>query len=764
VPSREIVIAYGSTWLSSALLLVSLFFGDVSLLQTSKIPVNQTIPTVFATVGDEPETLDLSTYEPNATDFVLVESSPTATLTEDELTLDPEAPTNARTVIEAVTPSGRRLLEVWHAVQPSRGPAYPISVYEGGGPGDRRYLVDALGQPVLLLGDASWELPTNRTKAEATAYFDDRQNRGFTVGIWRVITNSFTDQSPEYVAKETGTPPFDSSVNGELDLTDPNGAYWRHVDWCFREAYKHGILVVAFPAYIGFGNGGEGVTNWLMANGTSRVADYGEFLAQRYAGTPNLIWGAGGDFSLAGEEAEHDALWNAVVETESQRNGGRPIHLITAKSSRGNSALEDPSYQKDYISLNSTYSKTEATSSETRDDYERVYDGQLWPTLYIEGWYENEHGMTPLDLRQQAYWSLLEGGAGHIFGNCPVWSFGGATNFCNDSGAGVESSYDSEGAQDMAHLSALLATRTFLVDGGAYMGVDGQDGTLITSRKGTIGEANYVPARFNDRVAVVYLPDDKTIQVDLSAFEGVSGGVRATWYNPRDGSNRSAGTYGSSGTQAFSPPAAGDWVLLLDDTDLDLPLPSDPLPVRLSRLEAVQQGETVRVEWRTLQESNNAGFGVERSVGGEAFTEVGFVEGNGDSSRPVKYRFVDRAIPAEATDLRYRLRQVDVDGAATLSAPVSVTYRPAQDDMIVGPYPQPSRTAFTVEVMLDAPTRVQMRLYDTNGRLVRTILSEHRTRGNVVETVSVDNLASGTYFLRVTKNSETTTRKVTVIR
>ena len=127
------------------------------------------------------------------------------------------------------------------------------------------------------------------------------------------------------------------------------------------------------------------------------------------------------------------------------------------------------------------------------------------------------------------------------------------------------------------------------------------------------------------------------------------------------------------------------------------------------------------------------------------------MEGNGDSIRPVKYRFVNRAIPAEATDLRYRLRQMDVDGATTLSAPVSVTYRPAQDDMIVGPYPQPSRTALTVEVTLDAPTTVRMMLYDTNGRLVRTILSERRTRGSVVETVSVDDLASGTYFLRVTK-------------
>ena len=263
-----------------------------------------------------------------------------------------------------------------------------------------------------------------------------------------------------------------------------------------------------------------------MANGTSRAAEHGQFLAQRYASTPNIIWGAGGDFSLAGEEPEHNAFWNAVVGTESQ--DGCPIHLVTAKSSRNNSTLEDPSYQKDYISLNSTYTKTEGTSAETHDDYERVYDGQTWPAYYIEGWYENEHGMTPLDLRQQAYWSLLEGGAGHIFGNCPVWSFGGASNFCNDSGAGVESSYDSEGAQDMAHLSALLATRTLLVDGGAYMGVDGQDGTLITSGKGAVGEADYVPARFNDQVAVVYLPTEKTVQVDLSAFDGVNGEMRAT--------------------------------------------------------------------------------------------------------------------------------------------------------------------------------------------------------------------------------------------
>jgi hypothetical protein len=53
------------------------------------------------------------------------------------------------------------------------------------------------------------------------------------------------------------------------------------------------------------------------------------------------------------------------------------------------------------------------------------------PFFQIEGFYENEHSMTTQQLRAQAYWTVLSGGMGYQFGNCPLWGLGSpASSFC----------------------------------------------------------------------------------------------------------------------------------------------------------------------------------------------------------------------------------------------------------------------------------------------------------------------------------------------
>jgi hypothetical protein len=48
------------------------------------------------------------------------------------------------------------------------------------------------------------------------------------------------------------------------------------------------------------------------------------------------------------------------------------------------------------------------------------------------------------------------------------------------------------------------------------------------------------------------------------------------WFDPRSGETSLAGEFlpGSGGSQSFVPTGDGDWVFILHDTALDLPVPN----------------------------------------------------------------------------------------------------------------------------------------------------------------------------------------------
>ncbi|RTQ44886.1 hypothetical protein EJV47_27155 [Hymenobacter gummosus] len=90
------------------------------------------------------------------------------------------------------------------------------------------------------------------------------------------------------------------------------------------------------------------------------------------------------------------------------------------------------------------------------------------------------------------------------------------------------------------------------------------------------------------------------------------------------------------------------------------------LPVMLLRFAAERQsGGAVLLRWATAQEQDNAYFEVEKSTDGRSFRALGRVAGQGTSSHRHDYQLRDAAAPQAAY---YRLRQVDTDGRATLSA------------------------------------------------------------------------------------------------
>ena len=204
-----------------------------------------------------------------------------------------------------------------------------------------------------------------------------------------------------------------------------------------------------------------------------------------------------------------------------------------------------------------------------------------------------------------------------------------------------------------------------------------------------------------------------------------------------------------------------------DITNFDFP--GAPLPVELASFEATRQGEDATVlTWSTASETNNAGFQIQRKVTtadgpSGAFERIGFVEGEGTTSNPQSYRFTDGDLPFEATRVTYRLRQVDVDGTASLSKEVRVDL-PPQELALHGVFPNPVRGSATLRYALPESGTVQISVYNLLGQRVTQLVNGEKSAGRETLTLNTGTLASGTYFVRMEAPSGVRTTRFTVVR
>ena len=173
----------------------------------------------------------------------------------------------------------------------------------------------------------------------------------------------------------------------------------------------------------------------------------------------------------------------------------------------------------------------------------------------------------------------------------------------------------------------------------------------------------------------------------------------------------------------------------------------DPLPVEFGSFDAVRDGRDVVLQWTTLTETNNSGFGVEQEVDGR-FEEIRFVPGAGTTTEQRSYR-VRLPDPGPGTHT-YRLRQVDTDGSTRLSQVrrVTVPLQTAARVVIVGPNPFRADTA--LELRVRRTQSVTAALYNVLGQRVRILHDGTVPAGEPVRLrVDGDGLPSGLYFYRI---------------
>ena len=169
---------------------------------------------------------------------------------------------------------------------------------------------------------------------------------------------------------------------------------------------------------------------------------------------------------------------------------------------------------------------------------------------------------------------------------------------------------------------------------------------------------------------------------------------------------------------------------------------ADPLPVQLTAFTAAPAGPAaVRLAWATALEKNSQAFEVERSLGGTSFERIGTVAAAGSSSSPRRYELLDSQLPAGATQLYYRLRQVDRDGSVSYSPVRAVALKGAATGLSLYPNPLPGGAT----TLAGAQPGTVASVYDALGRFVTSATAD--AAGTAALTLPAG-LPAGVYVVR----------------
>jgi hypothetical protein len=417
------------------------------------------------------------------------------------------------------------------------GAVFPLRVSP-----NKRFLADVDGQPFLVNGDSPWSLMVALDDADVIRYLDDRQSRGFNTILVNLIEHRFAASPPRNVY---GVAPFATPE----DIRTPDDAYFERCASIVQLALDRKLLVMLTPAYLGYNGGNEGWWAALSSRTTAEVEAYGAYLGGKFRSLPNIVWVMGGDY------------WDPQVLSRTQalvaglKGTGRADWLFTYHTG-GSSSSAEAVGSEDWLDLTASYSNEAAgPAAQLLLEYDRL---PTRPFFLIESRYEQEPSppVGRLALRSQAYWSVLMGGVGAMFGNNPIWNF--ENNALFPYSGTWQTNLGSNGAQDRTRFVDFFQA----YDWSSL--VPDRSGTLLTGGQGSGSATAYAAKSTDSSLAMVYTPAQKQLTIDMSRLTGPD--VEARWFRPEDATYTPIGTLANSGTRDFTPPGAGDWVLVLSKT------------------------------------------------------------------------------------------------------------------------------------------------------------------------------------------------------
>jgi len=199
------------------------------------------------------------------------------------------------------------------------------------------------------------------------------------------------------------------------------------------------------------------------------------------------------------------------------------------------------------------------------------------------------------------------------------------------------------------------------------------------------------------------------------------------------------------------------------------------LPVSLESFTGILTAYGVQLTWTTASEIENLGFILEKKM-----LDAGYwilvadyknnpaLKGHGSTSEKYEYQFTDKAIQPGAT-YYYRLADVDYSGKITwhkaVEVKVPVSHIPIPEKFSLGAvYPNPFNSSFTIPITLPESQPVKIVLYNSRGRVVRTLENRILTTGEYQLNYTLSDLSSGIYFIKIAAGTNCIMRKVALMK
>ncbi len=191
------------------------------------------------------------------------------------------------------------------------------------------------------------------------------------------------------------------------------------------------------------------------------------------------------------------------------------------------------------------------------------------------------------------------------------------------------------------------------------------------------------------------------------------------------------------------------------------------IPVELSSFSATTIDGKVLLYWSTATETNNFGFEIQRMylVDDEnlSWMKIGFVNGNGTTTEPQNYSFIDENL-INGT-YKYRLKQIDLDGAITYSNEVVVNLNFVPEKIYLHQnYPNPFNPNTTIQFELSERSYVILKIYDLLGTEIKTLVNDELSAGAYKINFDGSKLSSAVYLYKLTTEKNSQIRKMILVK
>jgi hypothetical protein len=161
------------------------------------------------------------------------------------------------------------------------------------------------------------------------------------------------------------------------------------------------------------------------------------------------------------------------------------------------------------------------------------------------------------------------------------------------------------------------------------------------------------------------------------------------------------------------------------------------LPVELVSFDAMQNGNTIQLNWITATEISNHYFTLQRLTPSDSFEDVSIVPGHGTSLEQKTYQALD-SNPTEGLNY-YRLKQTDFDGATEYFDLISVSFH--RQDFPFTIYPNPTTSGnFTLVTSGQSPSkRVNYSIHSASGVFIQSGSMQTNEIGEIDHAFQIEN-------------------------